>query len=221
MIIKDIASENRPRERLFFKGSDALSDAELLAVILQNGSKGENVIDLSNRLIKEHGMDSLNSLSVSELSRIKGIGVAKASKVVAAFELSKRVNAGRICEKVINSSADIAEHYMEKMKDLKKEHLVAVFLDSKNKIIRDEVISIGTLDSSLVHPREVFKEAIRASASAIILVHNHPSGDCEASEEDKRVTKILQDSGELLNIKMLDHIIIGKTGGNSYVKSIL
>jgi|SRR3989344_2625745 len=213
MKIKEMVAENRPRERMFQNGVNVLSDAELLAVILQNGSKGENVIDMSNRLIKEYGIDTMNTLSISELSKIKGIGIAKASKLIAAFELSKRVNAGRICEKVVNSSADIAKYYMEKMKDLKKEHLIAVFLDSKNKIIKDEVISIGTLDSSLVHPREVFKEAIKNSASAIILVHNHPSGDCEASLEDKRITEIMKESGELLHIRFLDHIIIG--GGNA------
>ena len=207
--ITEIALEQRPRERLKIQGINNLSDAELLAIILQNGTNGENVIDLSNRLISTFGIDKLNSLSLQELMKTKGIGLAKASKLIAAFELSKRINSGKICEKVVKNPSDIASHYMEKLKDLKKEHFIAVFLDSKNKIIKDEVISIGTLNSSLVHPREVFKEAIKCSANSIILVHNHPSGSVEPSEEDYRVNKVLVETGNLVGIKVLDHLIVG------------
>jgi DNA repair protein RadC len=210
MRIKETSPENRPRERLAEKGVNVLSDAELLAIILQNGSFGENAVDMGNRIIAECGVDKLNSLSLNELMKIKGIGIAKAAKIIASFELSKRVNAGRIHKKIVKNSSDIAHYYMEKMKDYKKEHLIAVFLDSKNKIIKDEVISIGILDSSLVHPREVFKEAIKNSAASVILVHNHPSGDCSVSSEDKVISQKLKEAGELLNIKVLDHIIIGK-----------
>ena len=213
MRMEDIALENRPRERLKFNGLNVLSDAELLAIILGAGTYGENVVDMSNRLITKYKFDNLNSLSLKELMKIKGIGEAKACKILSAFELSKRIKAGKIAEKVVHNASDIANHYMEKMKDFKKEHLIAVFLDSKNKIIKDEVISIGTLDSSLVHPREVFKEAIKNSAAAIILVHNHPSGDCEASEEDRMITEKMIEAGEMLNIKVLDHLVIG---GNRY-----
>jgi DNA repair protein RadC len=212
MKLKDISKEQRPRERLKTQGVGSLGDAELLALLLEMGSHGENVIDMSHRLISTYGLDKINSLSLSELMKIKGIGLAKACKIVAAFELSKRVNSGIICEKVISSASDIASYYMEKLKDLKKEHFIAVFLDSKNKIIKDEVISIGTLNASLVHPREVFKEAIKNSANAIILVHNHPSGDCEPSFEDYSITKKLKEAGELINVKFLDHIIV--TGNN-------
>ena len=214
MLIKQISEEQRPRERLKFKGVDSLSDAELLAIILQNGSKGENVIDLSNRLITTFDIGKLNSLSLQELMKIKGIGLAKASKLIAAFELSKRVNSGRICEKVVKNPSDIANYYIEKLRDLKKEYFIAVFLDSKNKIIKDEVISIGTLNSSLVHPREVFKEAIKNSANSVILVHNHPSGSVEASDEDYRVNKVLAEAGDLVGIKVLDHLVVG---GNEWV----
>jgi len=195
MKIMEISLDQRPRERLKQKGVEALNDAEILAVLLQSGFKGESVIDMSNRLISTYGLDQFNTLGLTELMNIKGIGIAKACKIIAAFELSKRVNGGRICEKVINSASDIADYYMEKLKDKKKEYFIAVFLDSKNKIIKDEVISIGTLNSSLVHPREVFKEAIKNSANAIILVHNHPSGDCEASEEDRKISEVLKDAG--------------------------
>ena len=209
MLIKEIALEQRPRERLKTKGLDNLNDSELLAIILQHGTTGENVIDLSHRLIASFGLEKLNSLSLSELMKIKGIKLGKASKLIAAFELSKRVNSGKICEKIVKNPSDIATHYMEKLRDLKKEHFIAVFLDSKNKIIKDEVISIGTLNSSLVHPREVFKEAIKNSANSVILVHNHPSGNVEPSDEDYRVNKVLVEAGELVGIKVLDHLIIG------------
>lgn len=210
MRIKDIAIDQRPRERVKNKGIDSLNDSEILALLLEKGTNGENAIDLSHRLISTFGLENLNSSSLSELMKIKGIGLAKAAKLIAAFELSKRVNSGKICEKVINNASDIAHHYMEKLKDKKKEYFIAVFLDSKNKIIKDEIISIGTLNSSLVHPREVFKEAIKNSANAIILVHNHPSGDCEASKADEQISNRFNECGKLLKIKITDHIIIGK-----------
>ena len=219
LLIKEIAIDQRPRERLKIKGIDSLNDSEILALLLENGSQGENVIDLSHRLISTFGLESLNSLSLTELMKIKGIGLAKAAKLIAAFELSKRVNSGKICEKVISNASDIAHHYMEKLKDKKKEYFIAVFLDSKNKIIKDEIISVGTLNSSLVHPREVFKEAIKASANAIILVHNHPSGDCEASEEDMKISEVLRDTGAIVGIKVLDHIVIGEISWKSINKT--
>lgn len=210
MKIKDIKQENRPRERMKQLGSYVLTDAEVLAIILQKGTRGENVIDMSNRLISKYGLDKLSSCSIDELKDIKGIGEAKAMQIKAIFELSKRVRAGKICETTVNNSADVAKYYMAKLGDKKKEYFIAVFLDSKNKIISDKVISIGTLNASLVHPREVFKEAMKASANAIILVHNHPSGDPEPSEEDIMITKKLQDVGETVGIAILDHIVIAK-----------
>ena len=192
----------------------------MLALILQNGTNGENVIDLSHRLIASFGLEKLNSLSLTELMKIKGIKLGKASKLVAAFELSKRVNSGKICEKIVKNPSDIAFHYTEKLKDLKKEHFIAVFLDSKNKIIKDEIISIGTLNSSLVHPREVFKEAIRNSANSVILVHNHPSGNVEPSDEDYRVNKVLVETGNLVGIKVLDHLIVGGEKWKSVINGV-
>jgi DNA repair protein RadC len=210
MKIKDIPIENRPRERLAKNGPSVLSDAELLAVILQKGTSKDNVIDMSNKLLSKYPLDELSDMTLSELQEIGGIGPAKAMQIIALFELSKRVKSGKICEKVVNNASDIAKYYVEKMKGLKKEHFIAVFLDSKNKIIKDELISIGTLNSSLVHPREVFKEAIKNSANSIILVHNHPSGDCEPSEEDERITQKMIEAGDIIHIKVLDHVIIGK-----------
>jgi len=218
MRIKDIPKENRPRERLKYKGADVLSDAELLAIILQKGTRKENVVDMANRLISRHSFEGLCDCSLSELKEIKGIGDAKAMQILALFELSKRIKSGVIAEKVVNSSEDIAKYYMERMKGLKREHLIAVFLDSKNKIINDKIISIGTLNSSLVHPREVFKEAIKSSANAIILVHNHPSGDCGPSSEDIEITDRVREAGEMVGIKLLDHVIVGKNKHYSYIQ---
>jgi len=214
MKIKEITPDQRPRERL--KAGKELNDAELLAIVLQNGTKGENVIDLSNRLISTFGLGKLRTLSLNELIKVKGIGLAKASMLIAAFELSKRSNSGKIFEKTIKNPSDIAEYYLNKLRDHKKEHLFAVFLDSKNKIIKDEIISIGTLNSSLVHPREVFKEAIRNSANSVILIHNHPSGNPEPSEEDIEITKRLFEAGKILGIEVLDHVIVTKDSFHSF-----
>lgn len=217
MLIKQIALEQRPRERAKEKGIESLGDAELVAILLEHGTKGESVVDLSNRLISTFGIQKLNSLSLRELMNIKGIKLAKASKLLAAFELSKRIKSGKLSGKSIKRPSDIASYYIQKLKDLKKEHFIAVFLDSRNKIINDEIISIGTLNSSLIHPREVFKEAIRNSANSIILVHNHPSGDVQPSDEDIRVNKILVETGELVGIKVLDHLVVGNKRWKSLV----
>ena len=193
------------------ENTDVLSNCELLAVILQKGTKNENVIDMSNRLLAKHSIDKLSECSLTELKDIPGIGDAKAMQILALFELSKRIKGGSIAEKVIHNSEDIASYYMEKLKDKKKEYFIAVFLDSKNKIIKDEVISVGTLNASLVHPREVFKEAIKHSANSIILVHNHPSGDCEPSTEDEEITGRMKEIGELMGIQVLDHVVVATT----------
>jgi DNA repair protein RadC len=209
MRITDIPCTNRPRERLSSFGASALSDAELLALVLQKGIAGENVVDMSNRLLARYPLDELSTCSVTELTSLAGIGKAKAMQIMALCEISKRMRGGVIREKVVRNAADVATHYMEKLRDQKKEHFIAVFLDSKNRIIADTVVSVGTLNASLVHPREVFKEAIKCSANAVILVHNHPSGDCSPSDEDMQITAQMRAAAELLNLRMLDHLIIG------------
>lgn len=210
MKIKDIPLENRPRERLKQNGIEALSNSELFAIILQKGTQKENVIDMSNRLLSKYSIDKLSECSLTELKDIPGIGDAKAMQIMAISELSKRIKGGSIAEKVVSNSEDVAKYYMEKLRDKKKEHFIAVFLDSKNKIIKDELISIGILNASLVHPREVFKEAIKHSANSIILVHNHPSGDILPGDSDREVTKIINETGKILQIKLLDHVIISQ-----------
>jgi len=209
MRIKDISKENRPRERFAKDGAYSLSDAELLAIILEKGTRYENVIDMSNRLISTYGLSNLSTLSLTELQKIKGIGPVKAMQVKALFEFNKRYNLSRQDKVSIKSAKDVFNYASEKLKDLDKEHFVILHLDTKNKITKDETISIGILNASLIHPREVFKSAIKESANSIILVHNHPSGDPAPSDEDLSITEKLIKAGELLNIKVLDHVIIG------------
>ena len=216
MRIKDISLENRPRERMEKQGVHVLSNSELLAVILQKGTKEENVIDMSNRLISKYGVNRLSSCSLKELQEIKGIGKAKASQIIALFEFNKRFNISKNNGISIKSAKQVYDYISPKFVDADKEHFIILHLDSKNKIIKDEIVSIGTLNSSLIHPREIFKSAIKESANSVIVVHNHPSGDPEPSTEDKLVTKKLFDAGELLGIKVLDHVIVGKNGFYSF-----
>jgi len=212
MRIKDISKENRPRERFLKAGASSVSDAELLAIILQTGTKDENAIDISNRLISKYGLDKLSELSLNELQEIKGIGPAKAMQIMALFEFNKRHAISKRDDKPIKCAKDVYEYALPLLSGKDKEHFMILHLDSKSRVIKDEIISIGTLNASLVHPREVFKSAIKESANAIVLVHNHPSGDYTPSQEDKEITERLFEAGEVLNIKVLDHVIIGKDG---------
>src|SRR3989338_9769475 len=209
MKIKEMVAEYRPRERLMGQGVNVLSDAELLAVILQKGTKEENVIDLSHRILSLYSLEKLQSCSLKELSSLKGIGEAKACQILALFELGRRLKSS-LTHKRISHPQEVFEYMSPKVSHLDKEHLYLLHLDSKNNIVKEELISIGTLNSSLIHPREVFKSAIRESANAVILVHNHPSGDPTPSDEDRQVTERIVEAGELLKIKVLDHVIVGK-----------
>ncbi len=211
MKIKDIPWYNRPGIRLKKKGASNLSDAELLAIVLGRGNKEENAIDMSNRVLGSYNFHKLSDLSLPELEKELKNQV-KAMKITAMFEIFKRTNRlnKKGFNKKIGNAEDVFNYFVDELQDKKKEHFYALLLDTKNRIIAEELISIGILDASLIHPREVFKSAIKASSNSIILVHNHPSGDCNPSKEDKEVTKILENSGDLLGINVLDHIVIGK-----------
>lgn len=200
---------NRPGFRL--KKGKVLNDAELLAIILGSGFKGENAIDLSNRLLKKYNFHKLAELSLTELKKELGDEV-KALKIQAMFEIFKKTSKlnRKGFKPTIESAKDVYNYFVDELKDKKKEHFYALLLDSKNRIIKEELISVGTLNVSLIHPREVFKEAIKNSANAIILVHNHPSGDCEPSTEDLEIIEKLSKIGDILNINVLDHLIVGK-----------
>src|SRR3990167_5967473 len=205
MKIKEMPEENRPRERFLKQGPQALSDSELMAIILRTGTrgkkgeKGENVIEMSNRLINEYGLNKLLDSSLIELQKINGVGPAKAMQILTIAELQKRINQAKTPTSKITCAKDVFNLFHEKLKDKKEEHFYVLMLDTKNKIIGEQLISKGILDSSIIHPREVFKPAIKNSASKIILVHNHPSGNPEPSEEDIEITEKLIEAGKLID----------------------
>jgi DNA repair protein RadC len=216
--LRDLPKEERPRERLIEFGAEALSIQELLQIILRSGTSGESVALLSQKLLSHFGnLKSLLEASLEELMSIKGLGLAKATQIKAVLELAKRYNL-QIEEqprlKKILSPEDVFKLIKSKLKDYNKEHFYIIALNTRNYVISE--ISIGTLNSSLVHPREVFAEAIRQRANSIILVHNHPSGDPTPSEDDITITKRLQEAGKLIGIEVLDHIIITKTSYFSF-----
>ena len=215
--IKDLPLSERPREKLEKYGVKSLSNAELIAVIIRTGHGEDTALDLANKLlsIDKSGISYLSHAEIAELTQVKGIGLCKAAQIQAAIELGKRIAASMGDEKIkVESPQVVVDLLMEDMRYLKKEHFKTLILDTKNQIISIENISIGNLNASIVHPREVFNIAIRKSANAVILVHNHPSGDPTPSTEDINITHRLIDAGNIIGIKVLDHIIIGD---NKYI----
>ncbi len=212
MKIKDLPEQNRPRERFKKFGPEALSDAELFAIILRIGIKNENVVDMSNRLIAEYGLDKLFDCSSKELQKIKGIGPDKSMQILSMAELGKRYNQSKKPLKKISCAQDVFDYFHERLKDKKEEHFYILMLNNQNNIIGEQLISKGVLDAAIIHPREVFKPAIKNSASKIILVHNHPSGDPSPSEEDEEVSRKIKNIGLELGINVLDFVIIGNEG---------
>jgi len=210
MKILDFPKQSRPRERFLKYGPEALSDAELFAIFLRTGTPGENVIDMSNRLIAEYGLDKLFECSLKELQKIKGIGPSKAMQILTMTELGKRNKSSQKPVRFLSSAKKVFELMDEKLKDEKQENFYAILLNNRNHFIKDILITKGVLDASIIDSREIFKPAIKNSAARIILVHNHPSGDPTPSKEDLEVTEKIADVGELLGIKVLDHVIIGK-----------
>ncbi|ABR48446.1 DNA repair protein RadC [Alkaliphilus metalliredigens QYMF] len=210
--IKKMPINERPREKLLNYGPESLSNPELLAIILSTGTKEMSAIDLATHVLSysEEGLRHLKNCEIEELQQIKGVGIAKASQILAAVELGKRISlTSRVNHYRIKSPDDVSNLLMEEMRYLKKEYFNIALLNTKHEVIAIENISIGSLNASIVHPREVFVVAIKRSSSAIILVHNHPSGDPSPSGEDIRITKRLVEAGKLLGIEVLDHIIIG------------
>ena len=219
MRISEMPWWNRPSSRLKREGAEKLNPAELLSLIIWSGEKGENAIDMSNRLLKKYSFGRLSELSLTELE--KELDEVKDLKIKAMFEIFKITDwvKRKGFKPTIECAKDVYNYFIDELGDKKKEHLYILMLDSKNRIIKEELISIGTLDSSLVHPREVFKAAIKESAFAIMLVHNHPSGDPSPSDEDLKVTKQIIEAGKILNILVLDHVILGKDGHWNWLES--
>jgi len=208
MTIKEMAVADRPREKLIKYGPEKLNNSELLATILGTGVKGENAVELANRILKRFSGNQLALLSAEDLDQAIGLGPAKACEIVACFELGKRLLKNKKSELFL-SPKDVWDELKE-IRNHKKEHFVIFYLDTRNQEIKREVISVGTLNANLVHPREVFEGAIASHAAQIIVAHNHPSGDPEPSEEDLLITKRLVEAGNILGIELLDHIIIAR-----------
>jgi DNA repair protein RadC len=212
--IKSWPAEDRPRERLFHIGASGLSDAELLAILLRTGnaSTQETAVDQGRALLAQFGgVRGLQDASIKELCDQKGIGLAKAAQIKAALELAGRLNQKKIEPgSRFRSSQDVFDHFRHTLGEQRKETFHVVLLDRKNRRIKDVQVSEGSLTSSLVHPREVFHPVVRESAAALILIHNHPSGDPAPSPEDMEITERLKKVGDLMGVKILDHVIIGR-----------
>ena len=209
--IREMRAEERPRERMQHHGPGALSHAELLAILLRTGTKDESSVHLAQRILNESGgLRRLAESEWEELTRIRGIGPAKALQLQAAIELGRRVARSRLPDTVkITCPQDAANLLMEELRHLKEEHFVCLFLDTKNQVIGRQTLSIGSLNASIVHPREVYRAAIRRSSASILCAHNHPSGDPTPSPEDIALTRRLSEAGELLGVELLDHLVIG------------
>lgn len=209
--MKEVPKEERPRERMLKYGEAQLSNQELLAILLATGTRNESAMGLANRVIMHfEGLKYLSEATIEELTAIKGIGNAKGIGILAALELGKRINQYKpAAPYIIRSPEDGADYVMEEMRNLNQEHLVALFLNTKNQIIHQQTIFIGSLNASIVHPREIFREAVKRSAASIICAHNHPSGDPTPSQEDIHVTRRLVEAGNIMGIHLVDHLIIG------------
>ncbi|MEZ4862283.1 MAG: DNA repair protein RadC [Caldilineaceae bacterium] len=211
-MIRDLPTDLRPRERMLYAGPSALSTAELLAIILRVGGRGENVIRMAERLLSEFGgVVGLAKANFDELCRAHGIGEAKATQIKAALELGRRLQLASPEERPqVRSPADVANLLMLEMSLLEQEHLRVVLLDTKNVVTRVHTVYSGSLNSAVVRVGEVFREAVRANSAAVVVVHNHPSGDPTPSPEDVRITELIVEAGALLDIDVLDHLIIGR-----------
>ena len=206
MKIKDTPKIDRPQEKLVKYGPEKLTDVELLAIILRTGTSGQNVIELSSKIIRKFGKD-FGMLSVKDLSGVRGLGGVKAAQLVSSFELSKRFLQKEIKRQI---TPEIIFETLIDTRVSKKEHFIVFYLNSRNQEIHREIVSVGTLDSNLIHPREVFEPAIKNLACNIIIVHNHPSGLVNPSESDIKITQQLIEAGKILGIRVLDHVIIAQ-----------
>jgi DNA repair protein RadC len=215
--LKNWPEAERPRERLLQQGADTLSDAQLLGIIIRSGEGGRTAVDLGRELLVKFGnLAGIAGAGIKELCEVKGIGPAKAAEIKAAIELGRRHQKPTMTGASFCASQEVADFYQPRLRDARKEEFRCILLDTKNRLIREETVSTGSLTASLVHPRETFKSAVRESAAAVIFVHNHPSGDIKPSQEDILLTRRLVQAGDLLGIRVLDHVIVGDGGHFSF-----
>jgi len=211
MTIKELPMDERPREKMLVHGALSMTNSELLAILLRTGSSDGSALRLAERLLEaQGGLAGLGGSTVEEFEKIKGVGSAKAITILAALELGARVGSiASASRTIIRSAEDVANLLMPRLRYEQREYFMAVLLSTKNHVLKTPVISIGTLNASLVHPRELFRQAINFSAASIILVHNHPSGDPAPSPEDIELTRRMIEAGKLMDIQVLDHVVIG------------
>lgn len=212
--IKDWPADERPRERLLRFGADELSTAQLMAIILRTGGKNKSALELAREvLLRFNSLREIEDASIAEFSGLRGMGIAKIAQLQAAFELGRRLlmskKKGISQKRCFKNSRQVYNYYMPKFYGLKKEKFLCTLLDTKNRVFKETVISEGTLTSSLVHPREVFRYAIKEAAASVLFIHNHPSGDPNPSKDDIDITKRLIETGKIIGINVLDHVIIG------------
>lgn len=216
MKIKDLPKVERPREKLISKGAQNLKDEELLAILLRTGREGKNVLELAKQILEKYPKKRLLRLNYQDLTKIKGINSAKATTILSAIELVKRsLEIGEETLPIIHSTKDVIAQAVY-MRDKSREHLMAIFLNARNEMVFKKPMFIGTLNANLVHPREIFNEALKQNAASVILVHNHPSGDAEPSEADLEITKRIIEAGKIMGIDVLDHVIITKNKAFSF-----
>lgn len=220
MSINDWPEQDRPREKLIERGAEALNDAELLAIFLRTGVKGRSAVDLARDLLADFGgLVGLLSASQAELCRGKGLGMAKYVQLQAALELSRRYLRAEIAERDVLTSPEAVRNYLKsRLRVHPHEVFACLFLDNRHRVIEYRELFRGTIDGASVHPREVVREAMRWNAAAVILAHNHPSGVAEPSQSDLHITQRLQDALALVDVRVLDHIIIGEGGGTSFAE---
>lgn len=228
--LRDLPAAERPRERLEKYGAEALSAQELLALILGRGVRGESVMMTAQRLLSSFGsLEEVMEASLQDLRKLKGIGVAKASQIKACLEIARRAAAQKPLVKAVPRASNKATHspqeiyaiVQSKLREYSKEHFFVLSFDSRNKFLGMDTVSVGTLNASLVHPREAFESAIRRHADHIVISHNHPSGELEPSSEDKEVTRRILHGGKIMGIELADHVIVTKDGYTSFKKQRL
>lgn len=221
MKVQEMPLTQRPREKAIKLGVDQLHDRELLAIMIRHGYQGCSALQIADQLLMEFGLDRLPSLSLKQITKIKGLKDIKAIELLACFELSKRIMAKQVLSTdVVSNPQTLIDWLKRQVGFLQQEHFIVVFLNTKNHIITYKTLFIGSLDVSVAHPREIFKEAVACSAAKIIAVHNHPSGDVTPSEKDVSLTDLLNKAGKMMGIPLIDHLIVSKHSYHSIMHNM-